>query len=202
MSSITKKMITLKSSNGETFEVSEAVALQSQTIKGMMEENCGNNGIPILNVKSKILAKVTEYCKMHVEASLDAEFVNVDHSDYLKVKVAEYCKKHVDVNDLKAWGVIGKTLAKGIDYCEKQVDADTANSNDLKAWDAKFMKKTDMKTLCDLMLAANYLNIKGLLDLTCRAVPDHARREKEQILFFKFAVALFVLCFLFVGRLD
>ncbi|XP_024626823.1 SKP1-like protein 1B [Medicago truncatula] len=137
MSSITKKMITLKSSNGETFEVSEAVALQSQTIKGMMEENCGNNGIPILNVKSKILAKVTEYCKMHVEAS--------------------------------------KTLAKGIDYCEKQVDADTANSNDLKAWDAKFMKKTDMKTLCDLMLAANYLNIKGLLDLTCRAVPDLVR---------------------------
>ena len=56
---------------------------------------------------------------MHVEAGLDAEFVNVDHSDYLKVKVVEYCKKHVDVNDLKAWGVIGKTLAKGIGYCQK-----------------------------------------------------------------------------------
>ncbi|KEH23713.1 putative S-phase kinase-associated protein [Medicago truncatula] len=189
MSSTTKK-ITLKSSDCKSFEVSEPVAMESQTIKRMMEENCGNNDILILNVKSKILAMVIEYCKMHVEADLDSEFVKVNYSDYLTVKAIECSKKLFnEVNE--AWGVTGNVLAKGIDYCEKHVDdaAANASSSDLKVWDAKFVRQIDMDTLCDLMLAANYLNIKGLLDLTCRAAPDQARREKEQI-FFKFAIAL------------
>jgi len=154
--------------------------------------------ILVLNVKSKILAMVIEYCTMHVEAGLDAEFVKVNYSDYLTVKAIECSKKLFnEVNE--AWGVTGNVLAKGIDYCEKHVDdaAANASSSDLKVWDAKFVRHVDMDTLCDLMLAANYLNIKGLLDLTCRAVPDHARREKEQI-FFKFAIAL-VLFWIFFG---
>ncbi|RHN48031.1 putative S-phase kinase-associated protein [Medicago truncatula] len=60
MSSETKKMITLKSSDNETFEVPEAVALESQTIKHMIEDDCTDNGIPVPNVTSQILAKVIE----------------------------------------------------------------------------------------------------------------------------------------------
>ncbi|KAF2306294.1 hypothetical protein GH714_016324 [Hevea brasiliensis] len=87
------KKITLKSSDGEPFEVDEAVALESQTIKHMIEDDCADNGIPLPNVTSKILAKVIEYCKKHVETpksddrssaadeelkNWDAEFVKVD----------------------------------------------------------------------------------------------------------------------------
>ncbi|KAM1529078.1 SKP1-like protein 1A [Malus sylvestris] len=119
MSSSSKK-ITLKSSDGESFEVEEAVALESQTIKHMIEDDCADNGIPLPNVTSKILAKVIEYCKKHVDASKPDEKISED---------------------------------------------------DLKAWDQEFVK-VDQATLFDLILAANYLNIKTLLDLTCQTVAD------------------------------
>ncbi|CAN6563395.1 unnamed protein product [Malus baccata var. baccata] len=119
MSSSSKK-ITLKSSDGESFEVEEAVALESQTIKHMIEDDCADNGIPLPNVTSKILAKVIEYCKRHVDAAKPDEKISED---------------------------------------------------DLKAWDQEFVK-VDQATLFDLILAANYLNIKGLLDLTCQTVAD------------------------------
>ncbi|GMI91346.1 ARABIDOPSIS SKP1 HOMOLOGUE 1, UFO INTERACTING PROTEIN 1, S phase kinase-associated protein 1 [Hibiscus trionum] len=109
------RIITLRSSDGENFEVEEAVALESQTIKHMIEDDCVDNGIPLPNVTSKILSKVIEYCKKHVDAP---------------------------------------------------------NSDDeLKSWDADFVK-VDQATLFDLILAANYLNIKSLLDLTCQTVAD------------------------------
>ncbi|XP_060176209.1 SKP1-like protein 1A [Lycium barbarum] len=114
-------MIVLKSSDGETFEVEEAVALESQTIKHMIEDDCANTSIPLPNVTSKILAKVIEYCKRHVEAP------------------------------------------KG--------DDNKVSDEDLKSFDADFVK-VDQSTLFDLILAANYLNIKSLLDLTCQTVAD------------------------------
>jgi S-phase kinase-associated protein 1 len=87
------KKITLKSSDGVAFVVDEAVALESQTIKHMIEDDCADNGIPLPNVTSKILAKVIEYCKKHVDAAnpeertsdddlkaWDVEFVKVDQA--------------------------------------------------------------------------------------------------------------------------
>ncbi|GLT34414.1 hypothetical protein SLA2020_089310 [Shorea laevis] len=131
MSSTVRK-ITLKSSDGETFEVDEAVALESQTIKHMIEDDCADNGIPLPNVTSKILSKVIEYCKKHVETP-------------------------------------------------KSDDRDRATpvDDELKAWDADFVK-VDQATLFDLILAANYLNIKGLLDLTCQTVADMIKSKTPE----------------------
>ena len=64
----------------------------------------------------------------------------------------EYCKKHVD-------------FPKSSENNDRQVD------DELKTWDADFVK-VDQATLFDLILAANYLNIKSLLDLTCQTVAD------------------------------
>ncbi|XP_065856033.1 SKP1-like protein 1A [Euphorbia lathyris] len=114
--------IVLRSSDGEAFEVDEVVALESQTIRHMIEDNCADSGIPLPNVTSKILAKVIEYCKKHVETA-------------------------------------------------KSEDRPTNADDELKTWDADFVK-VDQATLFDLILAANYLNIKGLLDLTCQTVAD------------------------------
>ncbi|KAL0550597.1 hypothetical protein IC582_015119 [Cucumis melo] len=116
------KKITLKSSDGDYFEVDGAVALQSQTIRHMIEDSCADNGIPLPNVNSKILAKVIEYCRKHVNASSLDPAPSVD---------------------------------------------------DLKTWDRDFVN-VDQATLFDLILglAANYLDIKSLLDLTCQTVAD------------------------------
>ncbi|KAM0950033.1 putative S-phase kinase-associated protein [Dioscorea sansibarensis] len=116
------KVIVLKSSDGETFEVEESVLMESQTIKHLIEDDCAEN-IPLPNVTSKILSKVIEYCKKHVDHASKAS------SD------------------------------------EKLID------DEIKAWDADFVK-VDQATLFDLILAANYLNIKSLLDLTCQTVAD------------------------------
>ncbi|XP_020079651.1 SKP1-like protein 1A [Ananas comosus] len=116
------RTITLKSSDAEVFEVEEAVAMESQTIKHMIEDDCAASVIPLPNVTSKILSKVIEYSKRHVDAAAAAS-------------------------------------------------AAAAAAAAVKQWDAEFVK-VDQATLFDLILAANYLNIKGLLDLTCQTVAD------------------------------
>jgi S-phase kinase-associated protein 1 len=131
-----KKMITLKSSDGEEFEVEEAVAMESQTIRHMIEDDCADNGIPLPNVNSKILSKVIEYCNKHVQAAKPAS---------------------------------ADSAAAAAD--SSSAAAQPAPAEDLKNWDAEFVK-VDQATLFDLILAANYLNIKGLLDLTCQTVAD------------------------------
>ncbi|AES99569.1 SCF ubiquitin ligase, SKP1 component [Medicago truncatula] len=104
------RKVTLKSSDGGTFKIDKAVALESQTLKHIIEDDCiHDNGNPLIKVTSNILAKVIEYCKKHVEAGSSEE----------------------------------KPL-----------------HDDLKA------------TLLDLILSANYLNIKSLLDLTCQALGE------------------------------
>ncbi|GJW32662.1 SKP1-like protein 1B, partial [Tanacetum coccineum] len=55
-------------SDGELLQAEEMVALQSETVKHMIEGDCANPTIPLPNVTSVILAKVIEYCKKHVEA--------------------------------------------------------------------------------------------------------------------------------------
>ena len=87
------KVILLRSSDGETFHIDEAVALESQTIKHMIEDDCADTVIPVPNVTGSILAMVIEYCKKHVETDAkdskalddtlkawDAEFVKVDQN--------------------------------------------------------------------------------------------------------------------------
>ncbi|CAM6024493.1 unnamed protein product [Sphagnum balticum] len=118
-----EKRVKLKSSDDEMFEVDEAVAFESQAVKNMIEDTGMDHPIPLPNVSSKILAKVIEYCKYHVDN-------------------------------------------------QKSTDDKPATPEDeIKAWDQDFVK-VDQATLFDLILAANYLNIKNLLDLTCQTVAD------------------------------
>lgn len=72
-----------------------------------------------------------------------------------------------------------KVLAKVVEYCNKHVEAyeevegkRKMSEDELKNWDKSFVQELDQSSLFELILAANYLNIKDLLDLTCQTVAD------------------------------
>ncbi|GMI67082.1 ARABIDOPSIS SKP1 HOMOLOGUE 1, UFO INTERACTING PROTEIN 1, S phase kinase-associated protein 1 [Hibiscus trionum] len=114
----TSNKIVLKSCDGKAFEVEEAVAVQSEMIKNMIEDDCANEEITLPNITGEILSKVIEYCKMHV-------------------------------------------------------DGENKSDDQLKARDAAdFIARVDLNTLYYLIMAANFLNVKSLLDLTCQKVAD------------------------------
>ena len=114
----------LVSSEGQTFEVEESVATNSQLIKNMVEDSGTDEEIPLPNVKSAILEKVIEYCR-HLKEEAPSEIEKP-----LKTQVMQYI---------------------------------------VSAWEAAFIDM-EQEMLFELILAANYLDIKPLLDLSCAKV--------------------------------
>ncbi|XP_060185805.1 SKP1-like protein 11 [Lycium barbarum] len=60
-----KKMLILKSSDGEYFELEESIAVQCGTIKNLVEDDFSH--IPLPNVDAKTLRKIIEYMKKHAQ---------------------------------------------------------------------------------------------------------------------------------------
>ena len=76
--------------------------------------------------------------------------------------------------------VTGKILGKVIEYCRYHHEHPTPATDDKKdekrtddiiPWDQTFCQ-VDQSTLFELILAANYLDIKPLLDVTCKTVAN------------------------------
>ncbi|KAG2282900.1 hypothetical protein Bca4012_051575 [Brassica carinata] len=126
--SLSSGKIVLTSSDGDSFEIDEAVARESHTIAEMLEAGCAGT-IPLQNVTGKILDKVIDYCKTHVEAG--------------------------------------------------PIDEDEEAKKKLKIWKAEFMK-VDLDTISELILAANYLNLPGLLDLSCQTLADYIKDKTPE----------------------
>uniref|UniRef100_N1QY15 SKP1-like protein n=1 Tax=Aegilops tauschii TaxID=37682 RepID=N1QY15_AEGTA len=135
------KMIMLISSDGMEFEVEEAIAMESQTIRQMIEDECAGKGIPIPNINSKILSRVIEYCNKHVPT-------------------------------MPTTGATGAATSDTV--------PPAALAEDLKIWDREFIK-VNRATLLDLNQAASYLNIKGLLDLTCQTTDTISGHNLEEL---------------------
>ncbi|OIT20109.1 PREDICTED: SKP1-like protein 1A [Nicotiana attenuata] len=121
-----KKLLVLKTSDGEEFELEEAVAVRSEAIKNMVEDDCASNTIPLPNVDSKTMAKVIEYWKKHSDEGV--------------------------------------------------------KEDELKDFDKNYVKVLNYTELYDLILAANYLNDKELLDILCQETADRIKgKTPEQI---------------------
>uniref|UniRef100_A0A1I8I7U8 Skp1-related protein n=1 Tax=Macrostomum lignano TaxID=282301 RepID=A0A1I8I7U8_9PLAT len=87
--------------------------------------------------------------------------------------------------------VTAAALRKAMAWCAHHKDdppppEDDENARDLQpqqlsSWDAEFLRM-DQSALFELIQAANYLDIRGLLDTACKAVADAIRgRSPEEI---------------------
>lgn len=158
--------VCLLSSDGERFEVNENVATMSVTIRDMIE---GESGSAILVECSTVYLDFITPCMLYDYLlrgpwRCEPEYLNADAED----------DEEVPLPNVKA-----KILSKVIEFCSKhashpQTSTDgkpTAADEELDKWDKEFVK-VDQGTLFELILAANYLNIKELLDLTCLTVAN------------------------------
>ncbi|KAI9076974.1 hypothetical protein K1719_041050 [Acacia pycnantha] len=102
---------------------------------------------------------------------------------------------HDDVGDsskvIALDNVNSVTLAKVIEYCKKHAEATTEDSEagndaggaeELKKWGAEFLR-VDNDLLSKILVAANYMDIKNLFDLSCQAIADKIKNKTtEQLL--------------------
>ena len=84
-------------------------------------------------------------------------------------------------NALELKMIDSKVLSKVIEYSKYHHEAEAESVPDDKknAWDRNFVKVDD-ETLFNLILAANYLDIKPLLDLTCKTVADEIKGKTPE----------------------
>ncbi|KAG8474251.1 hypothetical protein CXB51_033708 [Gossypium anomalum] len=109
----TSTKIKLRTSDQKVFEVEEAVAVQSQTIKYFYENGCPGSVIHVHSVSGDILSKILDYCKKHVNSAAgkedispeelyewDANFVKVDQNTLFDLILAANCLKIESLLDL------------------------------------------------------------------------------------------------------
>jgi len=130
------EILKLVSQDEERFSVTRKVALMSELVKTMIENDKEERELPLPNVKGSTLAKVVEYMKYHTE-----------------------------------------TPAKEIEKPLKSSNMAEVVSQ----WDAEFVE-VEQEMLFELILAANYMDIKPLLDLSCAKVASLIKgKTPEQI---------------------
>ncbi|KAL5207271.1 hypothetical protein ABZP36_031706 [Zizania latifolia] len=84
--------------------------------------------------------------------------------------------------------VDGVTLAKVVEYCTKHAAPSSGAAASererltLKAFDAEFIDDVDAVTLFDVMMAANYMNVKGLLDLAFQRAADMIKDTTPEVI--------------------
>lgn len=88
--------------------------------------------------------------------------------------------------------VSGRVLKKIIEYCEHHKDeplpepddkeedySRPRNSDDIEPWDRTFIGN-DKEEIFDIILAANYMDIKPLLDLGCKTIANMIKGKTPQ----------------------
>jgi len=90
----------------------------------------------------------------------------------------------------------GKTLKKILEFCQQQIEnptvipdekKDEKRTDNISEWDKTFCN-VDIDFLFELILGANYLDIKPLLDLTCKTVANMIKGKTPEEIRTKFNI--------------
>ncbi|GMS89742.1 hypothetical protein PENTCL1PPCAC_11917 [Pristionchus entomophagus] len=135
-------------------------------VKLISSDNEKFNVAPKIAKMSKTVAVLME--ALNMDESQDEDIFaknpiplpNVDAS--ILKKVIEWCTEHKD-----------DPVPKEDEEKEKK------NEIEIPEWDQKFLK-VDQKTLCELMLASNYLDIRGLMDSVAKIFANMIRGKSTE----------------------
>ncbi|KAI8539775.1 hypothetical protein RHMOL_Rhmol09G0208800 [Rhododendron molle] len=73
-----------------------------------------------------------------------------------------------------------RTLALVLEYCKKHANASSSKQEELNSFDSAFLKDLELCALFHLVLAANFLEIKGLLDILAQKIADTIKDMPHQ----------------------
>ncbi|XP_075253695.1 S-phase kinase-associated protein 1-like [Convolutriloba macropyga] len=157
-SSSKNNILCLKSSDGELFRVTEGDVWLSGTIRRMCEE-CPPASQQKKQGEGENVAGETEE---EEEEEEQIPLANV-HSKILR-KVIEWLKHHKDDPEMPE---------------DDDDDRRVKRIDDIPPWDQEFLK-VDQSTLFEIMIAANFLDIKGLLEVGCKTVAGMIRGKSTE----------------------
>ncbi|KAE9613255.1 hypothetical protein Lal_00027394 [Lupinus albus] len=133
MAAKSNNTISLKTADGDIYEISPVIAKQMKTVQSFIEEESVelSTVIPLPNVKSVELSKIIEYLNYH----------------YL---------------------------------IEKDSTSSASDDDGKKIFNADFVKEMSHDQMKELILAANYLNVKDLLELMCQTVANVIKNKSVE----------------------
>ncbi|KAJ0040544.1 hypothetical protein Pint_28516 [Pistacia integerrima] len=153
-----REVVTLISSDGVSFKVDKADAIQSGTIKQMIDEDGAGNVFKLHNVDSRVLRMVVFYLKRR---------------HLFGARILSFDKHYEDLLGVKTELTVAAAAAAADadrDLGEMQIKSSAAKV-ELKNWEATFVM-VDQDTLFGLVRAADYLDIPRLLALSKKALFD------------------------------
>ncbi|PWA57811.1 S-phase kinase-associated protein 1-like protein [Artemisia annua] len=151
-------MLTLMSKDKEVFTIEQSLAIQSVTIKALVDDDCASSVIPLPNVDAKTLTLVIEFLKKHA-------LFTAAKDEYTKLTQLEN-KEEVEDSENGEKKRAREEEKKKLDLLD----------NDVKS----VCKDLNNETLLEVIQAANYLNIRALLDVTCQQVADSMKGKTPE----------------------
>ncbi|KAJ9538550.1 hypothetical protein OSB04_031283 [Centaurea solstitialis] len=98
---MSKKTLTLMSTDKHLFNIEEHLAVQSVTIRNMVEEDCATSVIPLPNVDAETLALVIEYLNQQPSVSEDDMKKFVDEREILTLLKLAKAASYLDIKGLE-----------------------------------------------------------------------------------------------------
>lgn len=112
---------------------------------------------------------------MVVLVSCDGQAFDVDASTLTMSRMIENLMSDTDDDMIPVPNVTGKVLEKVLEWCKRHA----AGGDDLDAYNKDYASM-DLPDLADVIMAANFLDIRGLLDVLCKRVADMIRGKSTE----------------------
>lgn len=139
------------------------------------------------DAKDKATMRVT--LQSNDGAQIEVDRVVAERSMLIKNLIEDLGDESVSAAPIPIPNVNEAVLKKVVEWCEKhrsdaQTSAEEDNDNrkkttDIDEWDQKFMQ-VDQEMLFEIILAANYLDIKALLDVGCKTVANMIKGKSPE----------------------